>query len=172
MSDDLLCVGTIAGAFGVRGEVRLKSFTSAPHAIADLAPLVREDGVQEFDVVITGQTKNGLTARMSGIVSKEEADAKKGTKLFVPRSRLPDLPDDEYYYSDLEGLEVFDTGGAPLGQVKSVHNHGASDLLEIKLPNSNATVLLPFTNAAVPTVDLKLGRIVADPPLGIFPEQE
>ena len=77
-----------------------------------------------------------------------------------------------YYYSDLEGLEVFDTGGAPLGQVKSVHNHGASDLLEIKRPNSNATVLLPFTNAAVPTVDLKLGRIVADPPLGIFPEQE
>ncbi|NCV31191.1 MAG: 16S rRNA processing protein RimM, partial [Rhodobacteraceae bacterium] len=95
-----------------------------------------------------------------------------GTKLFVPRSRLPDLPDDEYYYSDLEGLEVFDTGGAALGQVKSVHNHGASDLLEIKLPNSNATVLLPFTSAAVPTVDLKLGRIVADPPLGIFPEQE
>jgi 16S rRNA processing protein RimM len=109
---------------------------------------------------------------MSGIVSKEEADAKRGTKLFVPRSRLPDLPDDEYYYSDLEGLDVFDTGGAPLGQVKSVHNHGASDLLEIKRPNSNATVLLPFTNAAVPTVDLKLGRIVADPPLGIFPEQE
>ena len=64
--------------------------------------------------MITGQTKNGLTARMSGIVSKEEADAKKGTQLFVPRSRLPDLPDDEYYYSDLEGLEVFDTGGAPL----------------------------------------------------------
>jgi len=74
MSDDLLCVGTIAGAFGVRGEVRLKSFTSDPYAIADLAPLVNEDSKQEFEVVITGQTKNGLTARMSGIVSKEEAD--------------------------------------------------------------------------------------------------
>ena len=88
MSDDLLCVGTIAGAFGVRGEVRLKSFTSDPYAIADLAPLVSDDKQQEFDVVITGQTKNGLTARVSGIVSKEEADANKGTKLFVPRRRI------------------------------------------------------------------------------------
>ena len=172
MSDDLLCVGTIAGAFGVRGEVRLKSFTSDPYAIADLAPLVSADKQQEFDVVITGQTKNGLTARVSGIVSKEEADANKGTKLFVSRSRLPALPDDEFYYSDLEGLEVVDTGGTALGHAKSVHNHGASDLLEIKLPSSSATVLLPFTNTAVPTVDLKLGRIVVDPPLGIFPEQE
>lgn len=172
MSDDLLCVGTIAGAFGVLGEVRLKSFTSDPYAIADLAPLLTENGTAEFDLVIIGQTKNGLTVRMSGIISKEDADAMKGTKLFVPRSRLPDLPDDEYYYSDLEGLEVSDTGGQHLGTVKSVHNHGASDLLEIKLPDSNATVLLPFTNAAVPTVDLKNNRIVADPPLGIFPELE
>ena len=109
MSDDLLCVGTIAGAFGVRGEVRLKSFTSDPYAIADLAPLVNEDSKQEFEVVITGQTKNGLTARMSGIVSKEEADAKKGTKLFVPRTRLSpsidricSIPDIKLQLSDFD----------------------------------------------------------------------
>ena len=168
MSDDLLCVGTIAGAFGVRGEVRLKSFTSDPYAIADLAPLVSEDSEQEINVVITGQTKNGLTARMSGIVSKEEADAKKGTKLFVPRSRLPELPDDEYYYSDLIGLQVCDTGGVEIGHVKSVMNHGADDLLEVTVPGASDTALIPFTKAIVPTVELAARRIVIDPPEGLL----
>ena len=84
MSDDLLCVGTIAGAFGVRGEVRLKSFTSDPYAIADLAPLVSEDREQEFDVVITGQTKNGLTARMSGIVIRKKQTPRKAPNCLFP----------------------------------------------------------------------------------------
>ncbi len=167
---DLICVGSIGGAFGVKGEVRLKSFTADPLAILDYAPLVTEDGSRDFDLVLTGQTKNGLTARMTGIVSKEDADALKGVKLFAPRDRLPETEDDEYYYADLVGLTVFDTGGTALGTVKSVQNHGASDLLEIKLPTTSATVLLPFTKAAVPTVDIATGRIVADPPSGVFPD--
>ena len=112
---DLICVGSIGGAFGVKGEVRLKSFTADPLAILDYAPLVTEDGSRDFDLFLTGQTKNGLTARMTGIVSKDDADALKGVKLFAPRDRLPETEDDEYYYADLVGLSVFDTGGTALG---------------------------------------------------------
>jgi 16S rRNA processing protein RimM len=101
-------------------------------------------------------------------VTKEEADALKGTQLFAPRDRLPELPDDEFYHADLIGLEVRDTGGTVLGKVKSVLNNGAEDLLEIHGPGLKNTVLLPFTRAAAPTVDIKGGRIVADPPDGLF----
>ncbi len=167
--DDLICVGTISGAFGVHGEVRIKSFTADPQAIADYAPLTTEDGSRAFDALqITRSLKNGFAARISGVATKEEADALKGTKLFVPRDTLPNLPDDEYYHTDLMGLEVVDTGGNPLGIVHSVLNHGAADLLELKVPGQSKTVLLPFTLAAVPTVDLASGRIVADPPEGLF----
>ena len=168
MSDHRVCVGAIAGAFGVRGEVRLKSFCTEPAAIADYAPLESEDGAQRFTVAITRPVKNGFAARLGGIGSKEEADALRGTRLFVPRDRLPSLPDDEFYHADLIGLSVSDTGGAVLGEVIAVQNHGAGDLLEIKVPGASATVLLPFTRADVPTVDLGAGRIVADPPEGLF----
>jgi 16S rRNA processing protein RimM len=164
---DKICVGAIAGAFGVQGEVRIKSFTAVPHEIAEYNPLTSEDG-RSFEVMLTREVKNGFAAIVSGIDSKEEADALKGVQLFVPRDRLPHLPDDEFYHSDLIGLEVFDTGGASLGKVKAVMNHGASDLLELLVPGQSNTVLLPFTQAAVPTVDLASGRIIADPPDGLL----
>ncbi len=163
-----VCVGAIAGSFGVRGEVRLKSFTAIPEDIASYAPVETEDGKRSFTVKITRQIKNGLAARMSGIATKEEADALRGTQLFVPRDRLPSLPDDEFYHADLIGLEVTDTGGASLGKVLGVINNGADDLLELSAPGQKQTVLLPFTKAVVPTVDLAQGRIVADPPEGLF----
>ncbi|MCV2882357.1 ribosome maturation factor RimM [Actibacterium sp. XHP0104] len=170
MSDDRLCVGAIGGAFGVQGEVRLKSFCADPEAIADYAPLYTEDGTRTFDLRITRAISGGFAARMTGITTKEEADALKGTRLFADRDALPDLPDDEFYHADLIGLEVLDTGGRALGVVRSVQNHGAGDLLEVFGPGMKATVLLPFTAAAVPTVDLKAGRVIADPPEGLFPE--
>ncbi|MFZ5964571.1 ribosome maturation factor RimM [Thalassococcus sp. BH17M4-6] len=165
---DQICVGAIAGAFGVQGEVRLKSFTADPQAIADYAPLQTEDGGQSFEVQITRSIPQGFAARLSGVRSKEEADALKGTRLFAPRDRLPTLEEDEYYHADLIGLGVFDTGGVQLGTVKAVLNHGASDILEVQVPGSSASVLVPFTLAVVPTVDLTAGRIVADPPEGLF----
>ena len=165
---DLICVGAIAGAFGVQGEVRIKSFTADPEAIADYAPLTSEDGIRSFDVQLTRAIAQGFAARLSGVRSKEEADALKGLRLFAPRDRLPALPDDEFYHADLIGLAVFDTGGKQLGTVKAVLNHGASDLLEVQVPGASATVLVPFTLAVVPTVDLASGRIVADPPDGLF----
>ncbi|SFE49903.1 ribosome maturation factor RimM [Roseivivax sediminis] len=166
--DNRICVGAIGGAFGVHGEVRLKSFTADPEAIADYAPLASEDGARSFEVQIVRAINQGFAARLSGVRSKEDADALKGERLYVPRERLPQLPDDEFYHADLIGLEVVDTGGARLGRVRAVQNHGASDLLEVQAPGTSSTVLLPFTREAVPTVDLASGRIVADPPHGLF----
>ena len=163
-----ICVGAIAGAFGVRGEVRLKSFCAEPEAIADYAPLTTEDGALSFGVRITRTVKNGFAARLSGVGSKEAADALRGVRLYAEREKLPVLPDDEFYHADLINLTVVDTGGTVLGKVRAVLNHGASDLLEIHASGRKSTVLLPFTREAVPTVDLSAGRIVADPPDGLF----
>lgn len=165
---ETVCVGAVAGAFGVHGEVRLKSFTADPAAIGEYAPLTTGDGAKHFDVEIQREIKNGFAARLSGVLTKEQADALRGTRLYAPRDRLPSLPDDEYYHADLIGLKVLDTGGADLGRVKAVLNHGATDLLELQVPGQSRTVLLPFTRAAVPTVDLAAGRIVADPPEGLL----
>lgn len=171
MSDHVI-VGTIGGAFGVQGEVRLKSYCADPQAIADYTPLCTEDGRAFVQVVLTGQLKNGFTARLDGVVTKEDADALRNVSLYAPRDVMPSLPDDEYYYADLIGLTVVDTGGAILGTVKNVMDHGAGDLLELNVPGQAETVLLPFTQAAVPTVDLRAERIVADPPDGLFPSDE
>jgi 16S rRNA processing protein RimM len=170
MSSDRICVGAISGAFGVRGEVRLKSFCAVPEAIASYGPLWTEDGTRSFNVKITRGVPQGLAARLSGISTKEEADALRGTQLFADRDRLPSLPDDEFYHTDLIGLVVSDTGGARLGTVRAVYNHGAGDILEIHEPGRKSALLLPFTKAIVPTVDLAAGRIVADPPQDVQDE--
>ena len=163
-----VCGGAIAGAFGVRGDVRLKSFCADPAAIGDYGPLTNEDGSRAYDVTIKQTVKNGFAARLSGVTSREAAEALRGTRLYAPRETLPDLPDDEYYHADLIGLTILDTGGTELGRVKAVLNHGASDLLEVRVKGKNATVLLPFTLEAVPTVDIATGKIIADPPGGLF----
>lgn len=167
MGSDRVCVGAIAGAFGVRGEVRLKSFCAEPEAIAAYGPLWTEDGSRSFAVRILGPIPNGFSARLSGIATREEAEALRGQRLYAGRDRLPALADDEFYHADLIGLEVRDTGGALLGTVAAVLNHGAGDLLEVRRAGAES-VLVPFTRAIVPTVDLKAGRIVADPPEGLF----
>ena len=164
MATDRICVGAISGAFGVKGEVRLKSFCAQPEAIAAYAPLYTEDGSRSFNVKITREVPGGLGARLSGVTTKEQADALRGVSLFADRSKLPNLPDDEFYHTDLIGLEVLDTGGQRLGTVRAVFNHGAGDILEIFAPGRKTALLLPFTKAVVPTVDLTAGRIIADPP--------
>lgn len=161
-----LCVGAISGSYGVRGEVRLKSFCAEPTAIAEYGPLYSEDGTRSFKVALTRPVAGGLGARIAGVDTKEQADALKGITLFVSRDKFPSLPDDEYYHADLIGLEVRDTGGVLLGKVTAVHNHGAGDLLEVGVAGATS-ILLPFTMATVPTVDLGAGRIVVDPPEGL-----
>jgi 16S rRNA processing protein RimM len=163
-----VCVGAVAGAFGVRGEVRLKSFCAEPEAIASYGPLEAEDGMRRFEVTLVQPIKTGFAARLSGVSTKEAADGLRGTRLYAARDALPPPEEDEFYHADLIGLEVRDTGGALLGRVRAIHDHGAGDLLEIHGPGLKQTVLLPFTRAAVPTIDLAGGRIVADPPEGLF----
>jgi len=164
---ELICVGAISGAFGVKGEVRIKSFCADPAAIGDYNPLTTEDG-KEYTVGITRSVKGGFAAVISGVDNKEDADALKSTRLYTERAKLPVLPDDEYYHSDLIGLAVLDTGGELLGKIKAVHDHGAGDILEITGSGLKSEVLLPFTKAIVPTVDLTAGCIVIDPPEGAF----
>lgn len=168
MGSDRICVGAVAGSFGVRGEVRLKSFCAQAEDIASYGPLWTEDGRRSFTVSLARPIAGGLAARLSGVADKDAADALRGVQLFADRAALPSLPDDEFYHADLIGLAVHDTGGALLGRVLAVHDHGAGDLLEITGPGLKSAVLLPFTRANVPMVDLGAGRIIADPPEGLF----
>jgi 16S rRNA processing protein RimM len=169
MGEARVCVGAIAGAFGVKGEVRLKSFCADPAAIADYAPLSTEDGGRSFTLRLIRPIEGGFAARLSGIATKEQGDALKGTRLYADRARLPALPDDEFYHADLVGLEVLDTGGVGLGTVRAVHDHGAGDLIEVAGPGLKAPVLVPFTRAIVPTVDLSARRLIVDLPPGLLP---
>jgi len=170
MSEDRICVGAIMGAFGVKGEMRIKSFCAEPADIATFKPLTDRDGKQAFTLKITRPVKGGFAARDPNIRFKDQADALKGTALYALRDQLPNLPDDEFYHSDLIGLTVVDTGGQKIGKIKAIFDHGAGDLLEITGAGLKGGVLLPFTKDAVPTIDLCAGRVVIDPPEGIFPE--
>jgi 16S rRNA processing protein RimM len=167
MSDTIL-VAAIAGAFGVQGLVRLKSFTADPEAVAEYGPLFTEDGSGQFNITLVQTIKNGFAAKLSGVATKEQADALRGTQLFAPRDRLPALPDDEFYHADLIGLSAFDAGGQALGKIKAIQNHGAGDLLEVEPGKGKQSVLVPFTLAIVPTVDLASGRVIIDAPDGLF----
>lgn len=159
-TSDLVTIGVILGAHGVRGDVRVKSFTAEPEAVFDYAPFLSEQG----DVLI--EPKAVRTGKDHFIVSpkkqrqKEEWDGMKGSKLYVPRDVLPDVDEDEFYIEDLVGLDVYAGGETPLGRVKAVLNHGASDLVEIQVSGQSKPVLVPFTFEDVPTVDLALGRII------------
>ncbi len=168
----LICVGAISGAFGIQGEARIKSFCADPAAIARYAPLSSADGKRLFNLEITRSIPGGYAARLGGIASREDAEALKGTRLYAPRERLPALPDDEFYHSDLIGLEVFDTGGLAVGRIHAIHEFGAGDIIEILGPGLKAAVMLPFTREAVPTVDLASRRIIIDPPEGVWPTEE
>ncbi len=168
MADDLIVVGSIAGAYGVRGEVRIKSFCGVPEDIETYSPLVTADG-QTFHLALLGRVKGGFNARIVEVDTKEQADALKGVQLCARRDQLPAPDEDEFYYADLVGLAVMDTGGAQIGTIKQVLNHGADDLLEVIVTGASDTALVPFTKANVPTVDLKTGRVVIDPPEGLLP---
>lgn len=165
---DHTCVGAISGSFGVRGEVRLKSFCAEPSDIGSYGPLTTEDGAQTYTITLTRPVKSGYAAVLSGVTTKEDADALRGTRLYAPRSALPTLPDDEFYHADLEGLTAIDTGGEIIGRITGVANHGAGDILEISGPGLSSGLLVPFTLAIVPTVDLAAGRVIVDLPDGLM----
>ncbi len=165
MSEQLIVVGAIAGAHGVKGEVKLLSFTENPHAIAAYGPLVGPDG-RAFEIKALRPAKSGFVAKLSGVDTRDAAEALKGCELKVPRERLPD-DDEGFYHADLVGLAAYDKGGGSVGTVTGVRNYGAGDLIEIERRNASS-VLIPFTDACVPEVDLERSRLTIDPPEGLL----
>jgi len=160
LPDRLLLVGRVAGAFGVRGELRVTTYTDDPTALLRYRDLQREDGGPALSLT-SGRAQSGaLIARAKEVADRDQAEALKGLALYVPRASLPPPDEDEFYLADLIGLRVVAPDGAELGHVKSVQNFGAGDLLEIA-PPGGATWYLPFTKQAVPEVKLAEGVIVA-----------
>ena len=161
----LILVGRVAGSFGVRGEVRISTYTEEPMAVARFKALLRQDGSLALTVASARPVKDGIIARCPGVEVKEAADALRGLRLYVPRDSLPEPDEDEFYLSDLIGLPVRHVAtGEAIGVVKAVQNFGAGDLLEIQPELGGQTWYLPFTRAAVPEVRIKEGVILADPP--------
>jgi len=164
MSDDLIQVGRVAGAFGVRGEVRITSFTAEPTALVDYKALLREDGSPALTLISGRDAKGSIVARAKEIETREQAEALRGLKLYIPRAALPAPDEDEFYVTDLIGLAVVTAEGEPLGTVKAVQDFGAGDLLEITPPEGGSTWYLPFTREAVPEVRIAQGVVVAVKP--------
>lgn len=158
-----ICVARIGAPHGVRGEVKLWSFTADPLAIAGYGPLETEAGVARFEIEALRPGKDHLVARLKGVADRDAAERLTNTDLFVERERLPEPEaDDEFYHADLIGAAAADSDGRELGRVVAVHNFGAGDLIEIAPLQGGTTVLLPFTEAAVPSVDIAARRIVVD----------
>jgi 16S rRNA processing protein RimM len=159
-----ICVAQIGGAHGLRGEVKLKSFTADPMAVSDYGPLTTEDGSATFEIEAVRPAKGHLVARFRGIGDRDTAERLANVRLFVPRERLPPLARDEFYHADLIGLSAVTADGTEIGTVVAVHDFGAGDIVELLPLGGGTTIMVPFTPAFVPSVDIANGRIVVVPP--------
>ena len=160
-----ICVARIGAAHGVRGEVKLWSFTEQPMAVADYGPLETKDGARQFTIEALRPAKDHLVARIAGIDDRETAQALRNTELYVPRDRLPVIEDDDtYYHADLIGLAAVTADGAQFGTVSAMHNFGAGDVIEIAPAAGGEPLMMPFTEVTVPKIELKKKRIVVVPP--------
>jgi 16S rRNA processing protein RimM len=158
-----VCVARIGAAHGVRGAVKLWTFTEDPFAVTRYGPLSTKDGARQFEVAHAREARDHLVATLKGVTTRNEAERLNGIELYVAREKLPAVEDDEYYHADLIGLAAVTTEDEPLGRVVAIHNFGAGDIIEIAPPHG-ATMLLPFSNAVVPTVDLAGRRVVIQLP--------
>jgi 16S rRNA processing protein RimM len=158
-----ICVARIGAAHGVRGAVKLWTFTEDRLAVKRYGPLLTKDGARQFEVTHAREAKGHLVATLKGVSTREEAERLNGIELYIAREKLPATSEDEYYHADLIGLAAVTAANEPLGRVIAIHNFGAGDIIEIAPPHG-ATMLLPFTNAVVPIVDLGGGRVVIDLP--------
>ena len=161
-----ICVARIGAAHGVRGAVKLWTFTDDPLAVKRYGPLATKDGARHFEVASAREAKGHLVATFKDVTTREAAERLNGVELYVAREKLPDTDENEYYHADLIGLAAVTSTDDPLGRVVAIHNFGAGDIIEIAPPRG-ATMLLPFTNAVVPTVDLAGGRVVIELPAEI-----
>jgi 16S rRNA processing protein RimM len=162
MAGGRICLGQIGAAHGVRGEVRLRSFTTDPQAITGYGPLETEDG-RVFEIESLRPAKDHFVARVAGIRDRNAAGRLANLKLYVPRERLPAPTEaDEFYHADLIGLAVVDRAGTSIGTVIAIHNFGAGDLIEVRPDAGDQTQLVPFDAMHVPTVDIAARKIVVE----------
>jgi len=167
----LILVGRIAAAHGVRGLVKLQSFTAEPAAIGRYGPLLDSAGNRRFEITVQHAVKGAVIARIKGVEDRTAAEKLRGIELYLPREALPPAGEGEYYHADLVGLRAERADGSLFGRVRAVENFGAGDLLTIDRPGEGQ-VSLPFTDLAVPLVDLAGGRIVVDPPAGLLEDSD
>ena len=163
-SSDRVLLGEIGAAQGLKGEVRLRSYTATPADIAAYGPLEDETGATQIEIERVRVTPKALIARIKGVITREAAEALNRTKLYVPRARLPEHGTDEWYVADLVGLEAVGTDGTSLGTVVAVHNFGASDIVEVAPSSGGENLLVAFTDETVPEVSIKQRRLVLVPP--------
>ena len=168
---DQVLVGVIVGAHGIKGEVKLKSFTSEPMSIGRYGPLQSSTG-QKFELTKLKAAKDDFIASLKCVNSRNEAEALKGVELFVSRQKLPKLKNYETYAHDLMGLDVVLENGSVLGKLVGMPNYGAGDLLEVAVDGNSETVLIPFTNAFVPQEDFSTGKITVNLPEGYLDEDD
>jgi 16S rRNA processing protein RimM len=154
-----ICVARIGAAHGVRGAVKLWTFTEDPLAVTRYGPLSTKDGARQFEVARLREAKGHLVATFKGVTTRNDAERLNGLELYVARDKLPATDEDEYYHADLIGLAAVTAANEPLGEVIAIHNFGAGDIIEIA-PPAGTSIMLPFSNAVVPTVDLAAGCVV------------
>ncbi len=155
----MVCVASVATAHGVRGALKLRCYTEEPESVAAYGPVFDAQGRELFRLTVIGSAKGGVIARADGIDDRDAAEALRGLDLYVPRDRLPATEEDEFYVSDLVGMDAVDPNGDAQGHIIAVHNFGAGDLIEVQ-PAEGQSQLVPFTREAVPDVDLAARRAV------------
>ena len=170
-SDNRICVGIVTGPHGLKGDVKLKSYPENPKDVAAFGPVTDKSGERQFDIRILSANQKGLVVELSGVRGREAAEAIRGTELYMVRDLLPELEEDEFYYSDLVGLVVEDINGAAIGTVSLVDNYGAGEIIEVDLKDGG-TEMYPMSREVVPTIDLKNGRVVINPPAEIFADAD
>jgi 16S rRNA processing protein RimM len=155
---DRVCVGVITGAHGIRGEVKLKSFTENPLDIASYGTLENEDGSRQFNIKLFGKPSKTIRASIEGVTDRNMAEELKGEELYINRSLLGQADEEEFYHADLIGLDATLEDGSVVGKVVAVYDYGAGDFLEVKTSDGKPAVI-PFTKRAVPVIDVKGGKI-------------
>ena len=160
-----ILLADIVSAHGIRGDVVLRTYTADPEAISSYGTLSDESGRRTFEIASARATNKGVVARIKGVATRTDAEALRGTKLYVARSALPAPDDGDYYHTDLIGLAAQAPDGVPIGRIVAVQNFGAGDLLEIQLAGSKDSEFVPFTDACVPTVDIAGGTVVVIMPV-------
>jgi 16S rRNA processing protein RimM len=166
MTEERVLLGRVTGVHGLKGEVKIATFTAAPEDIASYGALTDATGAREFQIAAVRIVKGGsIVARLRGVTDRDEAEKLRGTDLYASRAALPPPEEDEFYYSDLVGLEAVSPEGAAVGEIVAVQNYGAGDLLEVRFGKEREPVLIPFDSVHVPHVDIAAGRVTVVRPV-------